>query len=251
MIAPVALTCGEPAGIGPEIAVKAWAELRDSVPFFWIGDPRHLSASAEFQVIADPGKASDICAHALPVLCHPFAEVPVPGYPAGANAQGVLDAIARGVDVVQSGAACALCTTPIHKKVLLDGAAFAYPGHTEYLAALTGTDRVVMMLASPAMRVVPTTIHIALEDVPWRLTPDLLRDTIRITADGLKQRFGLDIPRLAVAGLNPHAGEGGVMGRQELTWIAGLIADMAANGYAVTGPHPADTLFHAAARVRY
>ena len=135
--------------------------------------------------------------------------------------------------------------------MLIDGADFAYPGHTEYLEALTGAPRAVMMLASDALRVVPTTIHIALEDVARALTPELLRHTIEITAQGLRDQCGIANPRLAVAGLNPHAGEGGAMGTQELDWIAPLIAKMAGEGIDVSGPWPADTMFHAAARAQY
>ncbi|MEC7256724.1 MAG: 4-hydroxythreonine-4-phosphate dehydrogenase PdxA, partial [Pseudomonadota bacterium] len=168
-----------------------------------------------------------------------------------ANAAGVITAIERGVALVQSGACSAICTAPIHKKALIDGAGFAYPGHTEFLAALAGVDRVVMMLASDQLRVVPATIHIALAEVPHRLTPDVLRDTIRITHDGLRARFGIAAPRIAVAGLNPHAGEGGAMGQEELTWIAPLIDEMRAEGLDISGPRPADTMFHAAARAGY
>ncbi|WP_223421174.1 4-hydroxythreonine-4-phosphate dehydrogenase PdxA [Tateyamaria pelophila] len=251
MQTPVAITCGEPAGIGPEVAAKAWAALRDSVPMVWIGDPRHLPTGTPFAEVASAQEACTVCTSALPVLAHPFARPATPGAPDLTNAQGVVDVIARGVDLVQSGAASALCTAPLHKKVLKDGAAFAYPGHTEYLEALTGAPRAVMMLASDTLRVVPTTIHIALQDVPQALTPDLLRETIAITAQGLRTQFQIAEPRLVVAGLNPHAGEGGAMGLQEVDWIAAVVADMAAGGLDVTGPWPADTLFHAAARTRY
>lgn len=249
--APVAITCGEPAGIGPEIAVKAWAALRDNVPMLWIGDPRHVPDGTPIAIVADASEALGASATALPVLPHDFAAATTPGIPELSNAQGVIDVIARGVDLVRAGAASALCTAPIHKKVLMDGADFAYPGHTEYLEALTGARRAVMMLASDQLRVVPTTIHIALEDVATALTPDLLRETIEITARGLRDQFGITAPRLVVAGLNPHAGEGGAMGRQELDWIAGLVSEVAVGGIDVTGPWPGDTLFHAAARARY
>jgi 4-hydroxythreonine-4-phosphate dehydrogenase len=152
---------------------------------------------------------------------------------------------------VQSGDACALCTNPIHKKALKDGADFAYPGHTEYLAALTNVPRVVMMLASDTLLVVPTTIHIALADVPQTLTADLLADTIRITHAALIRDFKIPNPRLAVAGLNPHAGEGGVMGAEEITLITPTIKTLQAEGFNITGPHSADTLFHAKARAKY
>ncbi|MEL6451398.1 MAG: 4-hydroxythreonine-4-phosphate dehydrogenase PdxA [Pseudomonadota bacterium] len=249
--APIALTCGEPAGIGPEIAVAAWRALGAQVPMVWIGDPRHLPVGTPLAEVADPAAAADLCATHLPVLAHRFAAPATPGTATSANAQGVIDVIARGVDLVQTGACSALVTAPIHKKVLMDGADFAYPGHTEYLEALTDAPRAVMMLASDTLRVVPTTIHIALQDVPQHLTPALLRHTLNITAAGLRTQFGLAAPRLVVAGLNPHAGEGGAMGRQELTWIAPLVQEVAATGIDVTGPWPADTLFHAAARARY
>jgi 4-hydroxythreonine-4-phosphate dehydrogenase len=153
--------------------------------------------------------------------------------------------------LAKSGAASAICTLPIHKKALKDGANFAYPGHTEYLAHLGGVDRVVMMLASDQLRVVPTTIHIPLADVPGALTPALLRDTIRITAQGLRDQFGITAPRIAVAGLNPHAGEGGAMGFEDTEVITPVLQELRAEGYDLTGPLPADTMFHASARVRY
>ena len=251
MSAPVALCCGEPSGIGPEIAVRAWRELREECPFVWIGDPRHLPDAIPVATITDLSEAGGICARALPVLPHEFAAPSVPGQPDPANAAGVIGVIRRAVALVMTGEASALCTAPIHKKALIDGAGFEFPGHTEFLADLAGVDRAVMMLVSPLLRVVPTTIHIALSQVPRALTPDLLRETIAITAQGLRTRFGIAHPRIAVAGLNPHAGEGGVMGREELDWIAPLIASIGSQDFSVTGPHPADTMFHAAARYNY
>jgi len=251
MTAPVALCCGEPAGIGPELAVRAWSELGQECPFVWIGDPRHLPAGAEFVEIDDLTQTEAASVRGLPVLPHAFAAPATAGTPEPANAAGVIEVIERGVKLVQSGAASALCTAPIHKKALIDGAGFAFPGHTEFLAALTGSRRAVMMLVSPLLRVVPTTIHIALSEVPNALTPELLRDTIAITAQGLRLRFGIAHPRIAVAGLNPHAGEGGAMGHEELDWIAPLITSLKSPDYTVTGPHPADTMFHAAARQGY
>ncbi|MEM8579384.1 MAG: 4-hydroxythreonine-4-phosphate dehydrogenase PdxA [Pseudomonadota bacterium] len=245
----VLITCGEPAGIGPEIAAAAWAALRGQVPMAWLGDPRHLPAGTPITQIESLAEAAG--ADGLPVLVHPFPSAGTPGVPSPENAQAVIDVIARGVELVCGGAASALCTAPIHKKALKDGAGFAYPGHTEYLEALTGAERAVMMLASDALRVVPVTIHVALADVPRALTPTLLRDTIRITAEGLRARFGLKAPRLAVAGLNPHAGEGGAMGREEIDFIGHVVAEMAADGVNIRGPLPADTMFHAAARAHY
>ena len=251
MTPPIALSCGEPSGVGPEIAAKAWDTLRDTCPFFYIGDVRHLPDGIPTSKISDPSQVASVCADALPVLSLTFPADNVPGHPDPANAPTVIDAIEAGVSLVKSGAASALCTGPIHKKALIDGAEFAYPGHTEFLAALAGQTRVVMMLASEQLRVVPATIHIPLSQVPARLSPDLLLETIDITVTGLRRQFGIAHPRIAVAGLNPHAGEGGKMGREEMDWISPLLADLKTDGYTVTGPHPADTMFHAAARARY
>ncbi|MFK7744138.1 MAG: 4-hydroxythreonine-4-phosphate dehydrogenase PdxA [Roseobacter sp.] len=251
-IDPVVICCGEPAGIGPEVAAKAWATLKNDVPVAWMGDPRHLPNGTPYHIISGIEDAAQVQTSALPVLAHSFAGAARAGNPDPANAQGIIDVIAACVDLVQSGRASALCTAPIHKKALQDGAGFAYPGHTEYLQALAGGDRrAVMMLASDALRVVPTTIHIALQDVATALTPALLRETITITHNALQEHFAIPAPRLAIAGLNPHAGEGGAMGQQELDWITGLVQDMIAEGYDLNGPLPADTMFHAAARARY
>lgn len=247
---PVLVTCGEPAGIGPEIAVAAWRALGPEAPFVWIGDPRHLPDGTPITEVSEP-TACDPAA-GFPVLVHDMAGSARPGLPDPANAQGVIDVIARAVALVQEGKASALCTAPIHKQALIEGAGFAYPGHTEYLAALAGGGaRAVMMIAGPSLRVVPVTIHCALEEVPGRLTPALLRDTIEITATALCRDFGIARPRIAVAGLNPHAGEGGLMGRQEVNWIAPLLEEMRAEGHDLRGPLPADTLFHDRARAGY
>ena len=249
--APIALTCGEPAGIGPELSVKAWRSLGANVPFFWIGDPRHLPKATPVALIDDPSEVRIAAAHGLPILPHDFGGEAVPGRPDPANAQGVIDVIARAVSLASEDRASAICTNPIHKKALKDGAGFRYPGHTEYLAALAGVERVVMMLASDALRVVPVTIHIPLAEVPAALNGDLLAETIRITRDGLRRDFGIAEPRLAVAGLNPHAGEGGAMGGEEIAVIAPVLDRLRGEGFDISGPHSADTMFHASARAGY
>jgi len=248
---PVALTCGEPAGIGPEIAVAAWRALGTAVPFFLIGDPAHLPEGTPHVVIASPAEAEAASAQGLPVLHHAFAGPRTPGTPDPAQAQSVIDVIARGAGLVQSGQAVGLCTAPIHKQALQEGAGFAHPGHTEYLAHLAGVDRVVMMLASDRLRVVPATIHIPLCEVPQALTGDLLEQVIRITHAALIRDFGVAAPRLVVAGLNPHAGEGGRMGVEEIEVITPVLDRLRADGFDLRGPISADTMFHAAARNRY
>ena len=249
--APIAVSCGEPAGIGPELAIKAWDALKGSHPFFLIADPRHLPKSAPVQVISDPSEAAGVFNNALPVLAHPFDGALSHGIPDPRNAQGVIDVIARGVDIMLKGQASAICTLPIHKKALQDGANFAYPGHTEYLAALANVDQVVMMLASDQLRVVPTTIHIPLADVPDALTPQLIEDTIQITHRALIDQFGIKHPRITVAGLNPHAGEGGKMGHEDQTIIAPVIQNLVNQGMDIRGPLSADTMFHPSARAGY
>jgi len=248
---PIVLTCGEPAGIGPELAPLARSILGAEVPFFWLGDPAHLPAGTALAVIERPEQALQVPATLLPVLAHPFPAPQQPGIAEPANAASVIAVIARAVALVQAGQAAAVCTAPIHKKALQDGAGFAFPGHTEYLAHLAGDVPVVMMLACDALRVVPATIHIPLRNVPDALTPALLEQVLRLTHAGLIRDFGIARPRIAVAGLNPHAGEGGAMGHEDLAVIAPVLHRLQAEGMALTGPLPADTMFHARVRADY
>lgn len=248
--APIALTIGEPAGIGPELAVMAWEALRGEVPFFLIGDPDHLPQGANWSEIAAPdevGRNKD----ALPVLPQAFDGPRTPGRPQHAQAKGVVAAIERAVALAASGKAGGICTLPIHKQALQLGADFAFPGHTEFLAHLCDTSDVVMMLASPLLRVVPVTIHIPLAEVKSALTPELLTTRIRITHHALQSQFGIVAPRLAVAGLNPHAGEGGHIGREEIEVIIPVLEALRAEGMTLIGPLSADTMFHARARDGY
>lgn len=246
----IILTCGEPAGIGPELAPLAMA---GGVDFAFLGDPRHLPPQTRWSRIADPG--DPVPAGHLPVLRHDFPAPARPGRPDAANAAAVVQTIARAVALVMEGRASGLTTLPISKQALIEGAGFAFPGHTEYLAHLAGDVPVAMMLAStnidPPCRVVPATIHIPLADVPEALTPRLLEQTIRITHAALIRDFAVPAPRIALAGLNPHAGEGGTMGRQEQQMMAPLVRRLRDEGMAISGPLPADTMFHAPARAQY
>jgi 4-hydroxythreonine-4-phosphate dehydrogenase len=251
MTLPIALTCGEPAGIGPELAGKAWRGLDDAIPFFYLGDPGHLPAGTPRVSIDAPEDAVRAMRHGLPVLPHALSGAAVPGRPDAAQAAGIVEIVARAVDLALSGRVAAICTLPIHKKALIDGANFAFPGHTEYLAALAGVDRVVMMLACESLRVVPATIHVPLAEVPRHLTREGLESTIRISHAALVRDFGIARPRIAIAGLNPHAGEDGAIGREEIDWIAPLVEELRSEGLDLRGPSSADTLFHAAARQGY
>ncbi|MDB9801637.1 4-hydroxythreonine-4-phosphate dehydrogenase PdxA, partial [bacterium] len=248
---PIVISCGEPAGIGPEIAYRAWEALRGNTPLLWIGDPRHLPQGANFTAVTSATEASAISATSLPVLARDFGSDNTAGKPNPAHARGVITSISDGVALTLSGEAAAICTAPIHKAALIDGADFAYPGHTEYLAALANTDRVVMMLASDLLRVVPVTIHTALANVPTALTASLLTDTLLITHAAMRRDFGITAPRIAVAGLNPHAGEMGKMGMEEIEMITPVLNALREQGMDIAGPLSADTMFHPAARARY
>jgi len=248
--APLALTMGDPAGIGGEIAVAAW---RAGAPlFFAIDDPARLAAlGAPVAEIEDPAQAEAVFPLALPVLPERLPKTPRPGAPDPANAASVVASITRAVALTQAGAAAAVVTNPINKQALREGAGFAFPGHTEFLAHLGGVERAVMLLAGPQLRVVPVTIHVSLAEAARSLSGAAIVATIRILAAALRRDFALPAPRIAVAGLNPHAGEGGAMGREEITIIAPALDALRAEGIDVRGPLPADTMFHAAARARY
>ncbi|MFZ8874132.1 MAG: 4-hydroxythreonine-4-phosphate dehydrogenase PdxA [Paracoccaceae bacterium] len=248
---PVALSCGEPAGIGSEIALKAWQALRTEEVFFWMGDPAHLPAGAHYEIIDTPEVAAQVMKDALPVLAFDFPEPVQFGQPNSKHAPFVVDVLKQGINLVRSGRAAALCTLPIHKQALQDGAAFAYPGHTEFLAAYSGIKRPVMMLAGPELKVVPATIHIPLSDVPRALNKTDLEEVIVITHEGLKTYFQIPHPRIVVAGLNPHAGENGKFGQEDIEIIQPVIKRLQQKGLDISGPHSADTLFHKAARERY
>ena len=247
--APLVVSCGDPSGIGPETVARL---VGADVPrIVWLGDPAHLPGGTAWKAVDRPAAAHALPADVLPVLPVPFAAPARPGQPDPANAPGIVAAIERGVALVRAGEAAGLVTCPINKKALREGAGFAFPGHTEFLAHLAGGAGVVMMLACEGLRVVPATIHIPLAEVPRALTPDLLRKTIEITHAGLIRDFGIADPRIAVAGLNPHAGEGGAMGCEEIAFIAPVVQSYSDRRMRISGPLPADTMFHPAARARY
>lgn len=249
---------GEPAGIGGEIALKAWAK-RGSAPFFAIdslerlqGLARRFAIPCPVKAIASPADAPAVFAEALPVLPLPVPlTAPVsPGVPDERNGPAVVGAIDLAVRLATTGKIGGFVTNPINKAVL-QKFGFGFPGHTEYLGHLAGDKPAVMMLAIAGLRVVPVTVHLAIRDVPRALTQDGILSCARIVAAALKADFGLKQPRIAVAALNPHAGEDGVMGDEESRIIAPAVAQLAAEGIAASGPVPADTLFHDSARARF
>jgi 4-hydroxythreonine-4-phosphate dehydrogenase len=256
---PIALTMGDPAGIGGELSLRAWLALRERGPrFVALDDPERLVAVAAaigvgvpVREVQQPQQAVSVFPDALPVLPVRLASAPRPGTPDAANAPTVIASIEVAAKYAMAGEAAAVVTNPINKAALYDSG-FAYPGHTEFLAALTGASgRQVMMLASPQLRVVPVTVHASLRNSLAMLSTELILSTSRTTAAALRQDFGIAHPRLAMAGLNPHAGEQGALGDEEATIIGQAIAALRAEDEDVSGPWPPDTMFTATARRRY
>ncbi len=261
---PLVMTAGEPAGVGPELVVRAWQTAQASADFpafFVVADPHLLADRARRMNVSlpleycTPEEALSVFPRALPVVPVGPRASAAPGVPDDSSAACVLAGLEAGVELVQAGRAAALVTNPLSKAVMY-AAGFRFPGHTEYLAACAaGADglapRPVMMIWSPRLAVVPATIHVPYRDVPGLLTPDLLVETGRIIAGDMKRRFGLAHPRLAFAGLNPHAGEGGTLGLEDEAVVRPAVEALRALGLDARGPLPADTLFHEEARATY
>ena len=259
---PLALTSGEPAGIGPDVTLKAWLR-RDELKlpaFYWLGDAASLDRRAKVLGLnvrlaeGRPEDANSAFAHALPVVPTGRAATALPGHPDDSSAGAALASIRQAVKDVMDGRASAVVTNPIAKNVLYR-AGFRHPGHTEYLAELAATSnstpQPVMMLWSPALAVVPVTIHVSLREALAQLSSDLIATTARIVVAGLKSYFGIAHPRLAVSGLNPHAGEDGSLGTEDRTIVAPAVDLLRGEGLNIRGPLPADTMFHDAARQTY
>jgi 4-hydroxythreonine-4-phosphate dehydrogenase len=262
MAKPLALTIGEPAGIGPDIALAAWLRRDEEnlPPFYLLGDRALLADRAKLLglnvELADalPDQAIGLFARALPVVATGKPATAEPGRPDETSAEAALSSIRLAVSDVTAGKAGAVVTNPIAKNVLYR-AGFRHPGHTEFLAELAArggrAPQPVMMLWSPALAVVPVTIHLALREALDQLSSELIVSTARIVVADLKARFGIAHPRLVVSGLNPHAGEDGSLGTEDFKIVAPAVEALRAEGIAVRGPLPADTMFHAAARETY
>jgi 4-hydroxythreonine-4-phosphate dehydrogenase len=262
---PLALTMGDPAGIGLEITLKAWLKRTEAAlpPFLLYADAGAVGARARLLGLSVPIAAAESAESAAAAFCDhlPVEHIPLvsearPGAPEVANAPAVIASIETAVEAVRRGEAAAVVTNPVAKSVL-SAAGFGYPGHTEFLGHLAGQEQPgrrfhpVMMLACDELKVVPLTVHVPLADVPRLITRQLVFETVRVTFEALRRDFGIAAPRLAVTGLNPHAGEQGTIGREDIDIIAPAIQELRAEGLSVTGPHPADTLFHAEARRHY
>ncbi|EFO29629.1 4-hydroxythreonine-4-phosphate dehydrogenase [Roseibium sp. TrichSKD4] len=260
---PLAVTSGEPAGIGPDITLLAWANRRKlQLPYFYIRSDVSLLTERARQLglkvlvqECDATEANAVFDKALPVVQTGGSVEDTPGLENSVTAATVLSSIEQAVADVNSGVAAAVVTNPINKAALYSHG-FEHPGHTEYLGALAekywGTrPKPVMLIAGPDLMVVPVTIHIPISKVPTSLTKELILDVVRTTDKDLKTRFGIQHPRLAICGLNPHAGESGTMGTEDREVIAPALAQLQSEGVRVSGPHPADTLFHGDARKTY
>lgn len=256
MIAPIAVAMGDPAGIGPEVVAKAWAlrQQHDLAPFFAVGDVRAIERVWNGPVarVSEPSDAARLFGSALPVLSVQDAGDITPGHPDVDGARCALHALELAVGLTRSGAAGALVAGPVSKAQLYQ-IGFTDPGQTEFVAERCGISRenTVMMLAGPTLRVVPITTHVPLADVSSILTTDLIVAKARVTARGLTRNFGIEHPRLALAGFNPHAGEQGAMGREEIDLLMPAIAVLRDEGIDIVGPLAADTMFHPRARARY
>ncbi len=256
----IALTMGEPAGIAAEISLMAWERLRGTDrAFFLMHDPASIIASASLlrlavpiKVIQHPKNARDVFSHALPVLPIRLHAQVTPGVPNPLDAPAVIESIRMGAELAMSGAAAAMVTNPIQKSTLY-AADFAFPGHTEFLEHLAGDPfRSTMMLAAcQALKVVPVTVHQSLASAIAALTTERIVTVALAAATALTRDFGIQQPRLAIAGLNPHAGEAGAMGREEIDIIEPAVRELAARGVRVSGPWPPDTLFTARTRLQY
>jgi 4-hydroxythreonine-4-phosphate dehydrogenase len=257
--APLLLTCGEPAGIAPEITGAAWQALRGEPGngFLLLGDRDYWQArnpAVPVRAVQSPAEAAAIFAEALPVLHRPLVEQPLAGAISPLTAPQVIAAIDEAVAMAMRGEVAGIVTNPIQKEALY-GAGFRHQGHTDYLAhlsALHGREvQEVMMLVAEDLRAIPVTVHIPLKDVPAALTAEAIIAQARVTARDLSRHFGITKPRLAFTGLNPHAGENGTMGREEITVIRPALDALRQEGLDVLGPLPADTAFHAEARSAY
>ena len=253
---PLAISLGDPAGIGPEVLAKCW-DNRDRFelpPFVVIGDPRSVRSVWDGPVatIDDPREADSAFDVGLPLIQIPSPEEDRPGHPSVAGAHCSLDSLEIAVGLARSGSAAAVVTGPVSKQQLY-AIGFAHPGQTEFVAERCGvaSENVAMMLAGPTLRTVPVTTHLPFAEVPARLNPALIEARGRATLRGLQRNFGIADPRLAVAALNPHAGEGGALGTEEQDVILPAIDALRAEGWQVIGPLPADTMFHEGARSQY
>jgi len=248
---PVVITCGDPAGVGPEVAVSAWKALKEEIPLCLIIDPRFLPRSIDIKIFNEPPTARDIEKDTLTVVKQNFAGNRIAGRPSLKNAEVTIKVVERAVKFAKLGKCSAICTMPISKSILKDGANFRFPGHTEYLAYLDGSSNFAMMLVNRYLKVVPATIHVPIKDITKYLNAEKIEKIIKTTHQELVNRFSISHPHIWISGLNPHAGENGTIGDEEKEFISPVIKKLQFEGYNLLGPISADTMFYEKKRRKF
>ena len=246
---PLAITCGDPAGVGLEVFLAAFKKIGNEIPVVWFGDGRHLPNNMPFAAWSP--KTPHNIAPGLNVYQIDFTNPAILGQADPENAVGVISSIEKATKFAKSGQVAGICTAPINKKNLKVGTNFKFSGHTEYLAYLCGVKSAVMMLTCSELKVVPLTIHIPIRDVPKAITKEVFETTVKIIHSGLIKDFGIKNPRISVAGLNPHASEGGSIGTEDIYHIGPWVSKLRSQGISISGPSSADTMFHKRARGDY
>ncbi len=248
---PVVITCGDPAGVGPEVAVSAWKALKEEIPICLIIDPQFLPSNIDIKIFGEPPNSRDIEKNTLTVIKQNFGDNRIAGKPSTKHAEAIIKVVERAVRFAKSGKCSAICTMPISKSTLKDGANFRFPGHTEYLAHLDESSNFAMMLVNRYLKVVPATIHIPIKDITTYLNAEKIEKIIKTTHHELVNRFSISHPYIWVSGLNPHAGENGTIGGEEKEFIAPVIKKLQTEGYNLLGPVSADTMFYEKKRRKF
>ena len=254
MIKPIALTCGEPSSIAPEITVKAWKALRNELTFVLFSSFEYMKMrfpEVPMQKVFDCAEAFEVMAEAIPIIDIPFTEEPEVGQVNQKLAFDIIKSIEMATECCLIGDAEGLCTNPINKFSLSSGANFKHTGHTDFLKYLTNSKQAIMMIASDKLKVIPVTIHVSLREAIVTITDSLVKDTIKLSHQSLIELFNIKKPRIFVSGLNPHAGENGLFGNEENKLISPAINQLRNKGLNIKGPFPADTMFHEEIRKDY
>ena len=248
---PVIITCGDPSGVGPEVAVSAWKALKEEIPLCLIIDPQFLPNDIHFKIFSEPPNSRDIEKNTLTVIKQTFGDSRVAGKPNLNHAKAIIKVVELAVQFAKSGKCSAICTMPISKSILKDGANFPFPGHTEYLAHLDESRNFAMMLVNRYLKVVPATIHIPIKDITKYLNAEKIEKIIKTTHQELVNRFSISHPHIWISGLNPHAGENGTIGDEEKEFISPVIKKLQSEGYNLFGPISADTMFYEKKRRKF
>ena len=250
-INPLVITCGDPAGVGPEVAVSAWKALKEEIPMCLIIDPQFLPRNLDIKILSEPPTTKEIEQNTLTVIKQKFGNNRIAGKPNLKHAEPTIKVVERAVQFAKSGKCSAICTMPISKSILKDGANFPFPGHTEYLAHLDESSNFAMMLVNRYLKVVPATIHVPIKDITRYLNAEKIEKIIQTTHHELENRFSISHPHIWISGLNPHAGENGTIGDEEKEYISPVIKKLQSEGYNLLGPVSADTMFYEKKRRKF